>query len=221
MADDIITRADAKAQGLKNYYHGKPCSRGHVAERAVSNGTCWACMYELKKKLYHAGRLKRGAVNRLKANTRSRVYNTTPQGKAKRAEWYKKNAGDVNRRHKARYREDPAKYIEKTKQWIAANPERSLEHFRIASGRRRARLAKSNGRHTLTDLAEILKAQGHRCAYCSACLKIGRKQVDHIAPISRGGSDHRANIQYLCEPCNQSKNAKDPLEFARERGLLL
>lgn len=35
----------AKAEGLKRYYTGLPCSKGHVAERMVSNNTCVECAY--------------------------------------------------------------------------------------------------------------------------------------------------------------------------------
>jgi hypothetical protein len=39
----IITRAEAKALGLKRYFTGKPCKRGHVCERLVSNRACLEC----------------------------------------------------------------------------------------------------------------------------------------------------------------------------------
>ena len=39
----IITRAEAKARGLKRYFTGKSCRYGHIAERYVSGATCCAC----------------------------------------------------------------------------------------------------------------------------------------------------------------------------------
>jgi hypothetical protein len=51
----IISRAEAKAKGLKRYFTGKPCKHGHVAERVVFNATCVDCeraflkKYRLKK----------------------------------------------------------------------------------------------------------------------------------------------------------------------------
>lgn len=39
----LITRAEAKAQGLKRYYTGKPCPHGHVGERYVSSRNCLTC----------------------------------------------------------------------------------------------------------------------------------------------------------------------------------
>jgi hypothetical protein len=37
-----VTQAEAKALGLKRYFSGKPCKRGHVAER-FTNGGCTLC----------------------------------------------------------------------------------------------------------------------------------------------------------------------------------
>lgn len=36
---------EAQARGDKRYFTGLPCSRGHVAERMTSNGTCVECAY--------------------------------------------------------------------------------------------------------------------------------------------------------------------------------
>jgi 5-methylcytosine-specific restriction endonuclease McrA len=39
----IISRADAKAMGLRHYFTGAPCPEGHIAERYVRNGYCAPC----------------------------------------------------------------------------------------------------------------------------------------------------------------------------------
>ena len=39
----FISRAQAKAQGLKVYFTGKPCPHGHIAVRGVSDGACREC----------------------------------------------------------------------------------------------------------------------------------------------------------------------------------
>ena len=38
----VISRKDARAAGLKRYFTGKPCSRGHISERLVNAG-CVEC----------------------------------------------------------------------------------------------------------------------------------------------------------------------------------
>ncbi|THE51696.1 hypothetical protein DJ485_15345 [Citrobacter freundii] len=40
---EIITRLDAAKAGLKRYYTGKQCKRGHDSERYVYNGHCVTC----------------------------------------------------------------------------------------------------------------------------------------------------------------------------------
>lgn len=49
MERQIITRAEAKAQGLKRYFTGKPCKHGHVAERYLSTGQCVECLRERRQ----------------------------------------------------------------------------------------------------------------------------------------------------------------------------
>ena len=85
---------------------------------------------------------------------------------------------------------------------------------------RRARVRNAPGSHTGEQLVNLHKLQRGRCAVCGDNLKKGR-HVDHIVPLAKGGSNDITNIQLLCPPCNLSKNAKDPLEFARQRGMLL
>jgi len=48
---DIISCKDAKAQGLKRYFTGKACKRGHIAERNVTGG-CVICAAEDARRYY-------------------------------------------------------------------------------------------------------------------------------------------------------------------------
>lgn len=48
----IISRQAAKAAGLKFYYTGKPCSRGHLVAWPVRTGTCPECT-RLREQQYH------------------------------------------------------------------------------------------------------------------------------------------------------------------------
>lgn len=84
----------------------------------------------------------------------------------------------------------------------------------------KARKRAAAGTHTGADITAILTAQNGRCAMCRVRLR-GGYHVDHVTPLIKGGSNGRANLQLLCPPCNLSKKDKDPLAFARERGLLL
>jgi len=44
----LISRKEAKEQGLKRYYTGRSCKRGHIAERLVNGFKCLECDKEWK-----------------------------------------------------------------------------------------------------------------------------------------------------------------------------
>lgn len=44
-SDYPATIHEARAQGIKYFFNGKPCKRGHVVARYSANGTCVACNY--------------------------------------------------------------------------------------------------------------------------------------------------------------------------------
>ncbi|AKG94512.1 hypothetical protein Shpa_1 [Paracoccus phage Shpa] len=56
----------------------------------------------------------------------------------------------------------------------------------------------------------ILKRDGY---LCQACKLEGRttpaREVDHITPKAKGGTDEHSNLQALCSPCHKIKTARD------------
>ena len=51
-----------------------------------------------------------------------------------------------------------------------------------------------------------LESLGHKCVKCGS----DEVTVDHIVPVSKGGTNHIDNLQPLCRPCNSGK--KDRLD---------
>lgn len=49
--------------------------------------------------------------------------------------------------------------------------------------------------------------QQYRCAH-PGCAEVANLTVDHIKPLSRGGSDDIANLQFLCRSHNSAKGAQ-------------
>jgi 5-methylcytosine-specific restriction endonuclease McrA len=47
-----------------------------------------------------------------------------------------------------------------------------------------------------------------RCKICGRSFPIDIMEVDHIKPISKGGTDQPSNLQLLCPACNRKKNKK-------------
>lgn len=56
---------------------------------------------------------------------------------------------------------------------------------------------------------EVLSAAGYRCFYCGRSVQEDgiRLTVDHIQPVSKGGTNDRANLRAACFDCNIGKGA--------------
>jgi hypothetical protein len=61
-------------------------------------------------------------------------------------------------------------------------------------------------KHWLPLRAQIFRRDGYVCAYCGD--SEAKMVIDHIVPISRGGSNDPDNLCVACDPCNSSKNDK-------------
>ena len=114
------------------------------------------------------------------------------------------------------YRNNADMRTASTRRWRAENPEKAR-----ASDRNKKAIRKgAEGTHTQADIERIYSAQKGKCAHCKVKIKSGY-HVDHIKPLSRGGSNWPRNLQLLCPACNMRKHATDPVVFAQREGMLL
>ncbi len=126
------------------------------------------------------------------------------------------------------YRANPevkARALETDKAWRRAHPEQAsqiwqrwaktdngLSHCRLRVRTRKARKNSSQGTHTVDDIQAQYKRQKGKCYYCHT--KVGKNyHVDHVIPISRGGSNDISNLVITCTFCNLSKKDKLPHEW--------
>lgn len=147
---------------------------------------------------------------------RKRVAEWQRANPARVRAWFVKNS-DRRRRNHAEWRKANIEHCRAVKAaWNRRNPEKG----RMYEATRRAAKAKAGGHFTVSDIVEIKLLQRTRCA---ACRRSIRKvyHIDHIIPLARGGSNYRSNLQLLCQPCNNKKHAKDPIDFMRSLGRLL
>lgn len=144
--------------------------------------------------------------------------------------YYKENKEKLAEYYKARYHENIDSEKKRQKEYRIANKEKiqarhaeryqqNKEYFRAAWHKRRARLRNADGSHTKEDIQFILEKQKGKCVTCAVCITTDYS-VDHITPLSKGGSNNKDNIQLLCKSCNSSKGNKDPIEFMQTLGYL-
>lgn len=226
---ELISRKEAIALGLKRYFTGKPCSKGHIDYRNTCDHACCACGRE-KSKAFRADNPEYVKKMNLKQSEKRR---SSPELKAKAVKQAKKWADENREKYlaylKERYKANRDEYLEKMREryyerrkdpeWVKRERERCQEKHKknpevkkSASRTRRARMLQAEGRHNASDIKRILQSQEFRCVYCKRDISSGY-DVDHINPISRGGSNWPDNLQCLCPSCNGKKWALNHEEY--------
>lgn len=206
----LVTRSKARELGMQYYFTGNPCKHGHVAERRTSRGDCLECYLH--------------RLSEYREKNADHISKTNIEYKEKNKERYMENYKSwlsENKEYKYEYtrnwfRQNPEKRRDLAKKWRLENPERARKHARIGKARRRG----AEGSYTPSDVDRMMDMQKNRCAYCRKSIA-KEYHVDHIVPVSKGGSNFPDNLQLLCPSCNLKKGAKDPFDWANENGRLL
>ena len=60
---------------------------------------------------------------------------------------------------------------------------------------------------------ELMKRQNRICTYCGYRRMATSMDIDHMIPVSRGGSNDKSNLQVICRKCNLRKGQMTDAEF--------
>jgi 5-methylcytosine-specific restriction endonuclease McrA len=199
----------------KFYIPKKACHLGHLLRYAATR-RCVECRKAMKKRLVR---------QRYQALVRARWEAVQPFGsivilvryqqylehcqwkatvkdriRASKGKWRKTEAGKaaIARKRRQQRLRDPQKVRAREKAWEA---------------KRRCRELQNGGHHTGEDIERLFFRQKRRCYWCSCSIKSGY-HVDHIWPLSKGGSNGPENICLACPTCNLTKHSSTPIEFA-------
>lgn len=137
----------------------------------------------------------------------NKTYNSLPENKEKIKTWVKNGLKKVpieERRARAhqRYVENKDTLLAYQKVWRRENREKWNLICRRNAQRRRAA-----GNFNLDGWLAKIEEEN----FCKICMKSGEEvnlTIDHIIPISAGGTNELDNIQALCRPCNSRKGNK-------------
>lgn len=140
---------------------------------------------------------------------------------------YERNAEAVKERARAYYHAHADECRERGLAWRRANGPRLREYFRAYRIKNVAavRLKERNYEHrrrantiqsdvTPAAWAERVAEFGGRCAYCAT---FGPTEMEHIMPVSRGGTHTMDNLVPACRSCNASKRNDTLLVFLLRR----
>ncbi len=97
------------------------------------------------------------------------------------------------------------------KQRVEYMPDLNEEVMEFLEGRDDKRLSASDPGEWKRISLEIFARDGFICHYCGE--RGGNLEVDHMIPVSRGGTDESGNLTTACRRCNRQKKDRTPEEF--------
>ncbi|MBF0784043.1 hypothetical protein E4T80_00925 [Muribacter muris] len=106
-----------------------------------------------------------------------------------------------------------------TRKYDRANPDNALERRM----RREKAIQKTGGHYTNSDILEIKRKLNNQCRFCGVDLD-NSLHIEHLTPVSRGGSSNKNNLTLSCYKCNMEKTNKtldEYLEWRKERNLFI
>jgi len=216
----VISRKEAISLGLSRYFTGKPCGNGHIAERIVCDHRCVECRRQ-------ASRLRYAADPEKHRKIRKDSYRKNPEKARAATNAWRVGNPDKVREQKRRYAtKHSEKLTAKTAAWVAQNPnqaklskkrwaaenrDKAAESSRISSNVYYAKKRGAGGHYETDDIHRLFLEQSGVCL-CGKSLNDGY-HIDHIIPVSRGGTTWPSNLQLLCPRCNLSKGSKTMEEW--------
>jgi 5-methylcytosine-specific restriction endonuclease McrA len=99
---------------------------------------------------------------------------------------------------------------------------KETEHGKLANKRKRHKrraIMENAGTFTNEQWQERLAEYNYCCAYCYNPFPVNELTIDHMLPLSRGGTNTIDNLVPSCKPCNSRKKDKTPLEML-QKGLM-
>ncbi len=114
---------------------------------------------------------------------------------------YESNPEKMRKLWRDQYKQNIESKRESARKYRKNNPEKR----RVMAQIRRARIIGNGGSYTEVEWKELKEKYGNKCLRCKKKKKL---TVDHIIPISKGGTSNINNLQPLCKSCNSIKKDK-------------
>lgn len=218
MTEQIVTRKEAKALGLKFYFTGKSCKRGHVSKRRTCDGCCVKCRQTEEYKAADALRCKAWREKnpeKKKASRQAWAAANPEKKKASDDAWYARNVESEKQRHRTRYESDKEKWNSDVSKWAKSNPEKRKAICSAWARNNKPSVAAANTRYRSAKLQatpawanhDLIRAVYEESDRLTRMTGV-RHHVDHIVPLKSAyvcGLHWEGNLQVLTQSENDSK----------------
>lgn len=181
---------------------------------------CTKCGEEKASEEFYRDRSKKdGLMTKCKACHRVYQEEHREERRAYHQRRYRKNRDTSRRQHKAHYAANRKRYAAQHREYYRTHRKqikvaqdkyrrtrRGRETVRVLREQHRARQLGIEGELTRGQW-EILRLAFRQCPYCGRKFGRGRRRrtLDHVIPVSRGGTHELENILPACSWCNTSK----------------
>lgn len=185
----------------------------HRTENGIELKRCCTCKRWLPLDCFTAGGANRwdGLDPRCHDCSRAkdrRLYRMDPEKhRAKTALWREEHPEKVREQWIRRYRENREAELARNRRWWKQHPEAQSRKLQ-----KRAEQIKDAPGSTYTTDAHV---SGRRALYGDLCYLCGEPadSIDHVIPLSKGGTHWPANLRPVCRRCNSIKGSTWPYDF--------
>jgi len=123
---------------------------------------------------------------------------------------YRKANNDKRTEYNRQWRSEHRTHTrERDRKWR----QRNIDRARSYGIHRYAREKNAPGNYDASDIRRIFDEQTGLCAYCKRDLIETGYHVDHITPLTKGGTNYPDNLCLSCPKCNVNKNARTPEQW--------
>lgn len=198
----------SRSDGFKS--HCKECIKRHYQENADRINERQRRYYQENAERIIEGQLRYQQENAEKIRARKKNYQqaNAEKRKASARNHYQANRARILERMRFHYRANAEKILARHSRYQQENRELRRVHHQ----NRRARRKRAPGSFTPQDVQHQYNMQRGCCYWCGAAVE-DNYHVDHVIPLSRGGTNYPDNIVIACPTCNTSRGAKLPEEW--------
>lgn len=115
---------------------------------------------------------------------------------------------------------------ERARKWAVEHPEKRREiqrRYHVSERGRASTVARKHTRRvrlngitlTIATILELKAEYGGICPYCNSPIMKGH--IDHVHAVSRGGTNERENLVWVCQRCNHQKRDMSLIQFLMYR----
>lgn len=122
----------------------------------------------------------------------------------RKRKWRKENPQYHTEYMRNRYNTDE-EFREKMKKESLKNRKKNILKHYVREHQYRAKRKNAKGNFTIDEWQEILNKNNNKCVICGSFEHLS---IDHIIPITKGGTNYASNLQPLCRGCNSRKGNK-------------